>query len=226
MSCSGRQSVNPNGCCKSDIVGTRCNPNKYWSSPVARGGGGAVVTHIASITLVKVACCVGPCRHDIRWVVPAAHCLHFCLVSWRSFASGGLIFFFCFPVPKSFKSRVIHPGPGVFSSNLSHHTCLEVSYNPGDLGYFSLGVFIWGWSQALQDSGLLGPGLEIPALKEEFTQKLWYHLLSFMPVQSCMTIVYDILSVFSTTMNISGFHCCFGQNIVWTKAVEFFFRIS
>ncbi len=92
MSCSGRQSVNPNGCCKSGIVGTRCNPNKYWSSPVARGGEGAVVTHVASITLVKVACCVRPCRRDIRWVVPAAHCLESCLVSWRSFASGGLIF--------------------------------------------------------------------------------------------------------------------------------------
>ncbi len=92
MSCSGRQSVNPNGCCKSGIVGTRCNPNKYWSSPVARGGEGAVVTHVASITLVKVACCVRSCRHDIRWVVPAAHCLDSCLVSWRSFASGGLIF--------------------------------------------------------------------------------------------------------------------------------------
>lgn len=69
MSCTGRQSVNPNGCCKSGIVGTRCNPNKYWSSPAAGGGEGDVVTRVASITLVKVACCVGPCRHDIRWVV-------------------------------------------------------------------------------------------------------------------------------------------------------------
>lgn len=92
MSCTGRQSVNPNGCCKSGIVRTRCNPNNYWSCPAAGEGEGDVITHVASITLVKVACCVGPCRHDIKWVVrPVTHCLSPCMVSWRSFSGGGLV---------------------------------------------------------------------------------------------------------------------------------------
>ncbi len=117
--------------------------------------------------------------------------------------------------------------PAVFSSILSFHTCLEVSYNPGDLGYFSLGVYIWGWSQTLQDSDLLGAGLDTPALKEEFTQKLWRHLRTFMPLQYCMTESsaergnFAQRRYFEECLIWSGFEChyneCQCSLLLWTK---------
>lgn len=165
MSCTGRQSVNPNGCCKSGIVRTRCNPNNYWSCPAAGEGEGDVITHVASITLVKVACCVGPCRHDIKRVVrPVTHCLSPCLVSWRSFSDGGLVeeghkldyfrvnvIFTCVkmlsslgPLKQGCPILSGGPCPAECSYNLSQHTCLEVSSNPGDLDCLSSVVFNWG----------------------------------------------------------------------------------